>query len=500
MVATPGSPSQTVEVFPFEADLKNIYPAHSGFLGGWPPIQLVYLGDYLKGIGCKSIVRESHYVDRDYIEDFALFYARSLRGYTNFCERLHFFAEAIDDAQWKALVEETDSGKREEARQWLQERYLGFSVHRPLPGSPVGRTVISTFPPKTSKGKRRSFGCVRDYHIHLGGYQLRVAGLAFQQQDTGVSACATTALWSAMHSTAYIENLTIPTPAAITEAASRYLLSGGRALPSDGLDVYQLCEAARAFDLAPVLIDGSWTRDRLQLHTYLRSGFAPVLALQSLKNGVGHAVCAVGLKIGSIPEKTDPKLHFREAFTAIEAIYIHDDRVGPYATADLYSYTFEGGLITALRIRWPGQKTEEDHSKLVRLVIPVPAKVRLSGNTLQAVGLEIAELAGTAIFPNYDVIVNYRYSKATNYQRRAIAFGLSRSGIYEMTSTCIWSRYIGVVELGTPHEPLFDVILDATETLANPAILAVVRRANCDATQLEKLGQLAAEVGACFLT
>jgi hypothetical protein len=502
-------PSQKVEALPFGGDLNSVYPHQPGYLRGWPPIQVVYLGDYLAAIGCKSIIRESHYVDRDYIEDFALFYARSLKSYKNYCERLHFFSEPIDDERWKELVHTTESAARKRAKEWLQERYLGFSVNRPLPGSPVGRTVVTTFPQTTPDGKRRSFGCVRDYRVHLGGYELKVRGLAFQQQDQGVSACATTALWSAMHSTAYLEGITIATPASITEAASRYLLSAGRALPSDGLDVFQLCEATRAVGLAPQLIDGIWMRDKLQLHTYIRSGFAPVLALESLKNGSGHAVCAVGLKVGAIPPQENQSLHFREAFRAIEAIYLHDDRIGPYATADLYGYTLKqerdglpapARLATGLRIRWPGQETEEDHSVLLSFVIPVPPKVRLTANTLQAVGLEIAEFTGTEVFPKDDIVVSYRYAKAINYQQRAIDFGLSGPGLYTMTSECVWSRYIGIVEFAGIEGALFDVILDATETSANPAILAFVRRGDPNATEFTRLRELAKEVKARFLT
>ena len=82
---------------------------------------------------------------------------------------------------------------------FLQNSYLGFSVIRPLPGSPVGRTVLPTFGPTTQLGLRREFASIREYAVHLGGFELKVSGLPFQQQDQGVSACATTALWSSIH-------------------------------------------------------------------------------------------------------------------------------------------------------------------------------------------------------------------------------------------------------------------------------------------------------------
>ena len=134
--------------------------------------------------------------------------------------------------------------------QWLQDAYLGFSVIRPLPGSPLGRTVVATFGPEEGSGRRREFGGSRKYAVHLGGFELHVDGLAFQQQDQGVSACATIALWSAIHRVAPMEGIPAMTPAQITEAASRYYLPGGRSLPSQGLTVNQMCEAIRAGGLA----------------------------------------------------------------------------------------------------------------------------------------------------------------------------------------------------------------------------------------------------------
>src|SRR5437762_864388 len=59
----------------------------------WPPLQLKYLGNYLSTLGCKTIVVEGHYIDRDYMDDVALFYSRNLRSYPNHCYRLNFFSE-----------------------------------------------------------------------------------------------------------------------------------------------------------------------------------------------------------------------------------------------------------------------------------------------------------------------------------------------------------------------------------------------------------------------
>jgi hypothetical protein len=495
-------PAQTISVASFADSLDAFYPPPNGYLPrGWPPIQVTYLGEYLRRIGCQTILTESHYVDRDYIEDLALFYARSLRGYPNYCRRLHFFSSEFNLSQWRAYVGNLDVAERRTTQEQLQASYLGFSVIRPLPGAPVGRTVVSTFHSDAAAGLLRAFPCTRDYQVQVGGFDLSVKGLAFQQQDQGVSACATTALWSAIHSTAHTEGLLVPTPAAITEAGSRYLLSGGRALPSEGLNVLQLCEAARCAGLAPILVTGSWEGDRWQLHTYLRSGFAPVIALQPFQGPTGHAVCAVGMKLGNVAPQTDVALHFNDAATAIQAIYVHDDRLGPYATADLYPFTTKSGdIATAVRIRWPSQAIEEEHSLIAAMVIPLPPKVRLTAAAIRSVGLEVAEATGAILENTRPVSFGCRYYKASDYRRRVAQLGLSTDGLYSLMCESVWSRYVGVIEVSGKNGNLFDVILDATETSANPFTLACVRTGTLSQPESEGIRQLVAALGTCYLT
>ena len=135
-------PSREVGTFRFTEDLATIVPTPLGLVEGtWPPRQLLYLGNYLKELGCRTIVWESHYIDRDYIHDMALFYARSLRGYPNHCQRLHFFTAEFDGEGWIRMLADAGGGQRAAVCDGLNNAYLGFCVIRPLPLSPVGRTV-----------------------------------------------------------------------------------------------------------------------------------------------------------------------------------------------------------------------------------------------------------------------------------------------------------------------------------------------------------------------
>ena len=467
----------------------------------WPPVQLTYLSAYLEQIRCATVLIEDHYVDRDYVEDMAIFYARSLRAYPPYCRRMHFFSESFDESKWRHLSARANRGEDENVRHWLQDAYLGFSVTRPLPGSPLGRTVVATFGQDADGGRTREFGGTREYAVHLGGFELRVEGLAFQQQDQGVSACATIALWSAIHRAAPMEGLPAMTPAQITEAASRYYLPGGRSLPSQGLTVNQMCEAIRAGGLAPIVIPAtSPERDRAQLLGYMRSGLAPVLAAETLSTREGHAVCAVGVKIGAVKPRTDVNLAYRDGATALEGLYLHDDRLGPYASADIYNFTDAGSSSTktALRIRWPRSEDEADHLLLRAIVVPVPAKIRLTVARMRSLGFPIANATGVLLDRTVDL--NCRYDVASSYRARAFQFDLTDDGVYSLAHALVLSRYIGLIELSDDEGPLLDILLDSTETVANPSVLACVVRRSLDADDDEALAHLSQRLAAAHVS
>ena len=437
---------------------------------------MTYMGIYLDSLGCRTIVHERHYIDRHYIDDFSLFYSRSLRDYPNSCQRLHFFASEFDGEQWSGLVQRANSGEREEVERELAGKYLGFMVIKTLPGSPIGRTVVRTFNRDAEGGQRREFTAIRRYEVSLAGLSLSVRGLAFQQQDQGVSACATTALWSALQRTATQEHLSSPTPAEITEAASRYMLLGGRALPSEGLHFDQLCEAVRATGLAPVLLTSiSPPEDRAHMATYLRSGLPVLLGILPMQGGEAHAVCLVGLRWGAVQPPTDPNICYRDGSTAVDRIYVHDDRLGPYASAAMKSTTINGGVVTTLELSWPDDKPAEE-SQLYGMLIPVPVKLLLSAVRLRALAHAVAQTVAVGIPALAGLEVHTSFCKGASYRAKAYDFNLSLEGLRDFTHETILSRYVGVIELVTDNGPVADVILDATETSPNPGVLAVVRR------------------------
>ncbi len=474
----------------------------------WPPYQLTYLDFYLGKLGCKTMALESHYIDRDFISDHAALYSRCLRSYPNHCQRVHFFKNAFDADQWRFWIRKADADSIADLERELTAGYLGFVVLRPLGGSPVGRTVVSTYPNDASSGSKRVFDCVKRSDVHLGPFHLSVVGLPFQQQDSGVSACATAALWSSLHKISQFEGRSPPTPAEITQAASRYLLLSGRAFPSSGLRVEQMAEAIRSAGFEPVHIPATqYALDKAQLLAYIRSGFPPVVCvLPFAEPRIGHAVCAVGVRLTSSRLTKFEDSLYCDAASAMEALYVHDDRLGPYAAAELTAWTVtsdekenqprregapqdeEGAvsdlpkkkpdLATVLEIQWP-DKIEWKRSRLVALIVPVPSKVRLSVTRMLEVGRVLAEVAGIHLAKiGKEPILGCRYATAVHYRRQALSFGISEPGNHALQCELLLSRYVGLVELTTREEPLLDILFDSTEPDPSQAMVAAVLRAH----------------------
>jgi len=203
-------------------------------------------------------------------------------------------------------------------------------------------------------------------------------------------------LWSALDSVACIEELPVSSPANIAEAATRYPLQEGRAFPTEGLTVKQICEATRSAGFSPIVVSGSEPNDDLiQIYGYLGSDFAPVLSLTPADDPdatSGHAVCAVGVRCGDVKPQSDPKLSFREESSCLMGLYIHDNRLGPYAFAELSGFTERrtGKVRTGVSIQWP-DKTPDRYWLLHALIVPVPQKLRLSLTRMRRLGVIVAQ-------------------------------------------------------------------------------------------------------------
>lgn len=425
--------SFSVEAFSKEGLVRAIAPDRVSH-GSPIPDQVEYLGRYCEMLGAKTFVTESHYIDRHYVDEFASYYSRKVTSPSNITQRIHIFSHSFTGEQFEDCFRkgiESCEG-REEAERFLTSippgstaasGYLGYIVVRPIITVPVGRTVLARVP---DEGVRRDIWATNRHTVHLGNLSLKVNGLAFQQQDAAVGACATAALWSALTCAARHDGMRAPTPAEISDAAVRNPRASNRTIlaANHGLTVDELCEATRAFNFSPEVFGPTPPEDFASaLHTYLLSGIPVVLALQ--KGNTGHAVTAAGFQLSTSPnpvlEGSTPQRSSR-----LNKIYIHDDRMGPYAKAFLKTRS----LTTLVDSADPSKGTETEYWLeleignevwvIVDAFAPVYPKLRLTPSSLLLLALytnglveeEVGDEAASKL------TIDFRYERSGDYLAR----------------------------------------------------------------------------------
>lgn len=456
--------------------------------------QLRYVERYAADLKCETFAVESHYIDRDHIEDHSVFYSKTLFPYTNYCRRIHFFSVSIDDVKSRlsdivALgLSKGEAAYRAACRDFSSDAYIGFAVIKPLHGSPVGRTVLRCSPEASGKPEfRRVFSCTRQYSAHLAGVELTVRGLAFQQQDVGVSACATTAVWSALQQIQKHEGIANATPAQITTLAAKYSLPFGRAMPSEGLSLDQMCQAIQAIGVAPNLfrVEESGHLAGAFIYAAVTSGLAPVLILRSDKQY--HAVTVAGIKVRTPHIELPVSFGTQEAIADdcsgdLLALYIHDDRRGPYLRADYH----EKNVIPLLLIRGRGNDDADESWEITHVLVPMHAKIRLTFSSLRQISLDAAaKVNGYRDFVNgvnAGAIANSLVSieswivRAHRYVEQLFLseHKVPQERVERLATGVALARYLAVVRLMSPFFGTIDLLIDTTGTKRNAHCIGVV--------------------------
>ncbi|MEW6237137.1 MAG: hypothetical protein AB1656_17280 [Candidatus Omnitrophota bacterium] len=382
------------EIIPYTIDdLKEILAKKSGADPKFveQKIHCLYFEDYFGALNAKVIVIEEEYIDRDYLEDYAGYYVRCFKEYPRSCSRLHFFTIDFGSVELDLILQ----GDKDAIDLQKDGSYLGFIVVKPLPQTVIGRTCLQTYP---SDNGRRHFPSLREYKANLFGISLSIKSLAFQEQDTVVAACATSALWTAFHGTGKLFQHSIPSPVEITKMAvesgfddPRYIT---RTFPNQGLTINQMAHAIKCVRLEYFHINlRSVCMLKSVLYAYLRGKipilFGAYLFDVSLSNHTckgKHAITITGYSLGGT--NPDPKETEQLKLKAlrIDKIYVHDDQVGPFARMKFDGFKVEysdgnGSLVAidSLSTSWPGQNRQMGSIRAVpdMLLIPVYPKIRI---------------------------------------------------------------------------------------------------------------------------
>ncbi|QKG67053.1 hypothetical protein HP062_16525 [Pseudomonas sp. B14-6] len=303
--------------------------------------QVSYLFNYLKALGAKSILLEPKYIDRDFLEDYSRFYVKRFGNDGYVCGRLHFFSCEVDHRNLDKLLLDGSSGDL--TSELLQDHYLGFVVIKPLARTFVGKTCLRVSG-DLGDGAATKKKISKRYDVNLFGIKLHVSSIAFQEQDKVVAACATTAIWTALHGLPWRDVKDIPSCSEITIAALNYVDGSNNGFPNKELSNKQIqrsldVEGLRYHPTSLLKESRQWFLNYVTAH--IDSGLPLILsgtvygpkavdeddeseaetdsARQSVRLKGGHAITVLGY----------------DSRSDANWLYVHDDRLGPYARAEL---------------------------------------------------------------------------------------------------------------------------------------------------------------------
>lgn len=326
--------------------------------------QVSYIFNYLQVMKAQSVLLEPNYVDKDYLEDFARYYVRRFGNAGHQCARMHFFSRTVDHAQINAILR-AKSDAEELARE-MNDAYLGFMVIKPLPKTFIGKTCLKVMSDmdvrsivepapagpdnsvaecsvgtqdeaevevgQTGQVGKRKRRLSREYKVDLFGIELSVRSIAFQEQDKVVSACASTAIWSSLHSLTWRDVRAIHSCSEITVNAINHIDGSSNSFPNKELTNKQILRCLDVEGLRHHSED--LKKQKLSEEDFLATV-------------VGHIDSGLPLMVmGPVHQVTaEKRLDAYDADHAVSilgyktdsdsVVYVHDDRLGPYARAKL---------------------------------------------------------------------------------------------------------------------------------------------------------------------
>ncbi|EKT4485761.1 C39 family peptidase [Shewanella algae] len=448
--------------------------------------QIDYIYRYLTDLGAKSVLLEPKYVDKDYLEDFNHYYLKCFGNNGAMSARLHFFSRNLDHQKMTEILADGDTDEIHS----LQDSYLGFVVIKPLAKTFIGKTCLRTYPSINHTNKNK-ICLLREYSVDLFGIPMKVSSVAFQEQDKVVSACATTAIWSSLHAMHWKNVRDIRACSEITTNAINHISGSSNSFPNRDLSNKQILRALDFEKLKHHTADiTSYSSEDFfkTVKTYIDSKIPLILGVDvyekkgsELEPLDGHAVTIVGYKKQSGPKQ--------------RAIYVHDDRLGPFARAAFVSLDkdqFEPHVEWGLELQQKNDcgEWEAPHEVLVlnSLIIPTPHKVRLPSSYARKTCDEIvsgyhqmrkdlidklgeADTENLSTNLSYDIILSEISDIRQELLKQKFTEDvelLNKEKVKFLTGS--YARFQWVASFNFDGEPIFKVIFDATNIPQGNAI------------------------------
>ncbi|WP_075340706.1 hypothetical protein [Tenacibaculum agarivorans] len=356
------------------------------------------LREFFSNLNTSYFLAEDPYIDKDFLEDYSNYYARSYKDHGRFCHRIHFFSEGedfiLDTKKFQQLV---TTGSKEEIEK-LNKHYLGFITLRPSTLTKrIGKTCLKNY--GNDRKRNRQYTAVREYKVNLYGIPLDVKSMAFQEQDEAVAVCASIALWSAFQITGKHNQHEIPSPSVVTKLAlseSSYV----KEYPSIGLTSEQIAVAVNKVGITPTIREIRNTRELKQyIYAYLKAKIPIVCGISLFDvrtdSKTGHKVIASSKSFHAItingfsfegghPEMAVGRKGLKLKSSRMTKFFAHDDQLCPFARIvfDSSASVKIGNIPQDLMYttwRTDNEKVEKyKYAKIETIIVPLNHKVRVS--------------------------------------------------------------------------------------------------------------------------
>lgn len=289
-----------------------------------------------------SILLERKYIDRSYLQDHSEYYVKCFNHYERDCMRIHFFN--CSDSNLLAI--EDFNSNNDETIISIQNAYLGFIVIRPIPTTFIARACLRRY--ENSQENNDHFIISRIVKTHVLGLEFSVETVPFIEQDRVLSVCATSALWSFFNAHKNVDKSKIPSPYQITTTAINTnamtitVPNGSSGQMDSGLTIDMMCNCLKNMNLVPQFYE--LKKENISffyelIHVFVSSGIPVILGLSVFakepepneKSKGLHAVVVLGDELGDVSNFPKKGFEFTTKSDYLSKLYIHDDRIGPYA-------------------------------------------------------------------------------------------------------------------------------------------------------------------------
>lgn len=213
------------------------------------------------------------------------------------------------------------------------EKYYGYITLRPtVSGTKIGKTYLE---PELLVSKE-AYIMLSTFETHVLGQRLEIRSFPWKKQQTDISVCAHTAMWTVVR---YFGNkYKNYADTTIGDIVGQVENDWGRKTPSLGLDPVQISDLFKKYGLSPLIVGGEKATDNTfmdEILSYVESGL-PMVGFLSPQD---HAVSIIGHgKINYevlnneewIQQYIDTEADVISHSRLISSIYVMDDRYFPY--------------------------------------------------------------------------------------------------------------------------------------------------------------------------